>query len=61
MSPWISNLVVVRKKSGAIRLCVDLRNVNELASVIDTYSNRIDLSPAPLPWGYTSLLAHLLL
>ena len=28
-SPWISNLVVVRKKSGAIRLCVDLRRVNQ--------------------------------
>ena len=28
-SPWISNMVVVRKKSGAIRLCVDLRAVNQ--------------------------------
>ena len=28
-SPWISNLVVVRKKSGAIRLCIDFRNVNK--------------------------------
>lgn len=27
-SPWISNLVVVRKKSGALRVCVDLRAVN---------------------------------
>ena len=28
-SPWVSNLVVVRKKSGEIRLCVDLRQVNK--------------------------------
>ena len=28
-SPWISNLVVVWKKSGAIRLCVDLRRANQ--------------------------------
>lgn len=28
-SAWISNVVVVRKKSGDIRLCLDLRNVNK--------------------------------
>lgn len=35
-SPWISNIVVVRKKSGQIRLCVDLRSVNK-AVVPDKY------------------------
>ena len=25
---WCSNLVVVRKKNGAIRLCVDLKKLN---------------------------------
>jgi hypothetical protein len=28
-STWISNLVVVWKKTEAIRLCVDLRRVNQ--------------------------------
>ena len=27
-SKWIANLVVVRKKNGEIRLCVDFRNLN---------------------------------
>ena len=27
-SSWVSNLVVVRKKNGEIRLCVDFRNLN---------------------------------
>eukprot|EP00118_Oscarella_pearsei_P020264 m.218920 g.218920 ORF g.218920 m.218920 type:complete len:1393 (+) comp39915_c0_seq7:688-4866(+) len=28
-SPWISNIVIVRKKSGALRLCVGLQVVNK--------------------------------
>ena len=28
-SPWVSNVVVARKKSGEIRLCVDLRQANK--------------------------------
>ena len=28
-SKWIGNLVVVRKKNGEIRLCVDFRNLNK--------------------------------
>ena len=28
-SPWISNFVVARHKSGEIRLCVDLKAVNK--------------------------------
>lgn len=28
-SSWLSNIVVVRKKSGQIRVCVDLRDVNK--------------------------------
>ena len=28
-SPWISNLVVVRKKTGSNRTCVDPREVNK--------------------------------
>ena len=35
-SPWLSNLVVVRKKSGGLRLCVDLRAVNK-AIIPDKY------------------------
>jgi hypothetical protein len=33
---WMSNLVVVRKKNGDIRLCVDFRNLNQL-SLKDNY------------------------
>ncbi|ROL43342.1 Transposon Tf2-6 polyprotein [Anabarilius grahami] len=28
-SPWISNLVIAKNKSGGIRVCVDLRSVNK--------------------------------
>ena len=30
-SEWVSNLVSTRKKSGEIRLCVDLRNLNQVS------------------------------
>ena len=30
-SKWIANLVVVRKKNGEIRLCVDFRNLNKFS------------------------------
>ena len=32
MSPWASPIVLVRKKSGQIRLCVDYRKVNEITT-----------------------------
>jgi ribonuclease HI len=35
-SSWCSNLVVVRKKNGGIRLCIDFRNMN-LACIKDNY------------------------
>ena len=35
-SPWMLNVVIVRKKSGDIRLCLDLRQVNK-AVIPDTY------------------------
>lgn len=35
-STWCSNLVIVRKKNGTIRLCVDFRNLN-LACKKDNY------------------------
>ena len=36
-SSWCSNLVVVKKKNGGIRLCVDFRNLN-IACEKDNYS-----------------------
>jgi hypothetical protein len=30
-SKWIENLVIVRKKNGEIRLCVDFRNLNKFS------------------------------
>ena len=35
-SSWVSNLVLVRKKNGDIRLCVDFRNLN-VSSLKDNY------------------------
>jgi hypothetical protein len=35
-SSWVSNLVIVRKKTGEIRICVDFRNLNQ-ASLKDNY------------------------
>ena len=36
-APWISNLVIARKKTGGLRVCVDLRAVNK------------SITPDPLP------------
>jgi hypothetical protein len=33
---WMSNLIIIQKKTGEIRLCVDFRNLNE-ASIKDNY------------------------
>ena len=35
-SKWLANLVLVRKKSGDIRLCVDFINLNQV-SLKDNY------------------------
>jgi len=35
-SNWLANLVLVRKKSGEIRICIDFRNLNK-ASLNDNY------------------------
>ncbi|KAJ8339345.1 hypothetical protein SKAU_G00361310 [Synaphobranchus kaupii] len=35
-APWISNLVIAKKKSGGLRVCVDLRSVNK-AVIPDKY------------------------
>ena len=44
-SPWASAIVLVRKKDGALRFCIDLRKLNE-RTVKDAYS---------LPWIEDSL------
>jgi hypothetical protein len=36
-SSWVSNPFIVRKKTGDIRICVDLKNLNQ-ASLKDNYS-----------------------
>ena len=36
-SSWVANLVLVRKKNGEIRLCVDFRNLNK-SSLKDNYT-----------------------
>ena len=36
-SPWASAIVLVRKKDGALRFCIDLRKLNE-RTVKDAYS-----------------------
>jgi len=35
-SSWVTNLILVRKKNGEIRLCVDFRNLNQV-SLKDNY------------------------
>ena len=30
-SKWVENLVLVQKKSGEIRLCVDFKNLNKVS------------------------------
>lgn len=35
-SPWVSNLVLVRKKNRDIRLCVDFRNL-KISSLKENY------------------------
>ena len=35
-SSWCSNLVVVRKKNGQLRICIDFRNLN-ISSIKDNY------------------------
>lgn len=36
-SPWASNIVIVRKKDGKIRFCIDFRRLNSM-TVSDSYS-----------------------
>ena len=36
-SPWASMVVLVQKKDGALRFCIDLRKVNNW-TIKDTYS-----------------------
>lgn len=36
-SPWSSNVVLVRKKSGSLRLCIDYRQINQ-KTVKDVYA-----------------------
>lgn len=52
---WCSNLVIVRKKNGTIRLCVDFRNLN-LACKKDNYPNMETLLQRVTGSGMMSLL-----
>ena len=35
--PWVSAVVLIRKKDGALRFCIDLRKLNE-RTIKDAYS-----------------------
>ena len=42
-SQWVSNIVVVSKKEGKIRVCVDFRNLNKASSKDDFPLPHIDV------------------
>ena len=65
-TPWVSPIVVVPKKSGDIRLCVDMRRVNEaiererhpiptMEDVLQDMSRSNKFSKLDLKWGYHQL------
>ena len=41
-SPWTSNVVLVRKPSGELRFCIDLRRINQRSVADAYYLPRID-------------------
>jgi len=62
-SPWCSNVVMVRKQDGTMRLCIDYRKLNGLTtkdkfqlpkidSCLDTLNGCKFVSTCDLHWGY---------
>ena len=53
-TPWCAGMVVVPKKSGAVRICVDLKPLNEHGGLIrNVHLHRSKLtSPNPQYWHY---------
>ncbi len=39
-TPWVSPVVVVPKKDGGVRLCVDMRQANSAITVLDILYQR---------------------
>ena len=62
-SPWASRIILVKKKSGEVRLCIDLRDLNSKLLIQDTPLPRCDdsicrLAAAPDPDGNPSPTKH---
>jgi len=62
-SPWCSNVVMVRKQDGTMRLCIDYRKLNcltvkdkfplpKIDTCLDTLNGREFFSTCDLRWGY---------
>ena len=68
-SPWTSNMVVVKKPDGGVRICIDLSQANQ-AVVADRYplptieeltkdfAGATYFSKLDLKWGYLQVLLH---
>ena len=65
-SPWVSNLTIALKKNGAIRLCVDLREVNKAVipdqyplptvnELFHTFRGAAVFTKIDLRWGYNQI------
>ena len=35
-TPWVSSLVIIPKKNGEVRLCIDMRRANKAINLLET-------------------------
>jgi hypothetical protein len=68
-TPWVSPLVVIPKKNGEVRVCVDMRRANEAVlrsrhpiptvdDIIQNFNGAVVFSKLDLKWGYHQVELH---